>query len=174
MVDQVPGWVPSAITNGANIAGASQPALTIGVHAVADKIKGTNNVDLKDPKTIATAISSTGAGISAVGEALGYPTSLATAIFNGIVIAIGVHDTADTLSVPNQAALQNTPEAMPMTQLDHTVVGGLETDEAGHPYQPLSINLGHQRLRTPHAIIQQQNAEINVLRRRIRQLESKN
>lgn len=173
--DYVPDWVSPTITNGVNIAGASQPALTIAAHAVADEVNNTSTVNLRDPRTLITGGSSLLATAGAVGEALGYPTGVLTAIGNSGVISIGIADTVDTISDSNQAgALQNIPEAMPMTNQSHTVVGGLETDEAVHQYPPLSINLGGRRLRTPQAVINRQQTEIATLRRRIRQLESKN
>lgn len=164
IADQLPNWVIPTITNGANILGASQPVVTIGAHAVADKIKGTNNVNLKDPKTIVTAVSSTLAGGSAIAEAFGYPTSIITALFNGVLIAIGAHDTVDTISASKRA-----------TEAQDTV-DGIGVGDAGH--ELLRINAGQQSFNTPLAKsknkvihLQNENAE---LRKRINRLERGN
>ncbi|WP_432214450.1 RHS repeat-associated core domain-containing protein [Pseudomonas mosselii] len=168
----LPDWAAPIFTNFINTAGASQPGLTIGGIAIADRRNGTQNVDLNDPTTRFTLGSSMVASVGAIGEAAGLGTGAITALGNSGVIAVGVADTIEVISSSHQeGARRNTPEARPMNRPDHTTVGGFDTVDTGQASSPRAINLGGRNLTAPQGQLHQLQIENAELRQRNIHLE---
>ncbi|CRI59244.1 RHS repeat-associated core domain-containing protein [Pseudomonas sp. CCOS 191] len=159
----LPEWISPMFTNIVNAFGASQPLFTIGGTAIADWKNGTNNVDLNDRNTQIALAGSAIATTGAIGEAAGLPTQLVTATGNAIVIGVGYSDFVSTIDASHQAgALRQTPEAMPMTSSEHTVVNNLDTVNSSHPSAARSINIGGRRLTTPLGRAEQRAISLEI------------